>query len=78
MSTKEVTIVKDYWDLKSDRIQVITGLFLAAMAILAVWLFADHDFANSIAHQYSISLINIYGTAQSTFIAKVLAGMDAN
>lgn len=78
MSSKEVTIVKDYWDLKSDRIQVITGLFLAAMAILAVWLFADHDFANSIAHQYSISLINIYGTAQSTFIAKVLAGMDAN
>lgn len=78
MRDREITIVKDYWDLKSDRIQIITGLFLATASLLALWLLADRDFSNSIAHVYSVSLIDVYSTTQSTAIARALTELDAN
>lgn len=78
MRDKEITIVKDYWDLKSDRIQIITGFFLAAASLVALWLLADRDFSNSIAHVYSVSLIDIYSSTQNTAIAHALTELDAN
>lgn len=78
MRDREITIVKDYWDLKSDRIQIITGSFLATASLLALWLLADRDFSNSIAHVYSVSLIDVYSTSQSTAIARALTELDAN
>ena len=73
MAQREVSIVKDYWDWQSERVQVTTGMFVLTVSMLLIWLLSDNNVASSISHQFGNALISIYDAKQATLLHEELS-----
>lgn len=76
MAQKEISIVKDYWDWKSERVQVTSGMFLITISMLLIWLLCDSDITNSISNVYGDSLIKMYDVNQSSALHEGLEALS--
>lgn len=55
MASKEISIIKDYWDFRSYRVQVATGFFMLTATVLAISLLCGAlDWQNS-----KLALLNL-------------------